>query len=79
MERLRELLRRTEFHGLLFCLSILAFSWPMIKYSSIDQLIRVFKYVFGVWAIIIAVLFMVGRSLASASSSEDTDKPDKWE
>jgi hypothetical protein len=79
MERLWELLRRSEFHVLLFCLSIVAFSWPAINYSNIDHLIMVFKYIFGAWGIIIALLFLVCRSLASAYASEDTGAGRKQE
>jgi hypothetical protein len=66
-------MRRSEFHGLLFCLSVLAFSWPVINYSNIDRLIIIFKYIFGAWGIIIALLFLISRSLASGAGSEDVD------
>jgi hypothetical protein len=63
MERLRDLFRQREFHLLLFCLSIVLLSWPLVSFSDLERLKTMFVYLFLVWAAIIVLLLAVSRSL----------------
>ncbi len=63
MERLRHLLKQREFHMLLFCLSIVLVSWPLVSFSDVERLKAMFAYLFLVWGLIIVLLFAVSRCL----------------
>jgi hypothetical protein len=70
MERLKALLRQTEFHLLLFVLCMVLFGWPVVTFSDMRRLEVMFVYLFVVWALVIVVLFLVSRSLESADDSD---------
>jgi hypothetical protein len=71
MDRLRALMRQTEFHVLLFSICLFLFGWPLATIADLDRLEGMFVYLFVTWAIVIVLLFFVGRSQIS------TDGPEK--
>lgn len=73
MERLKALLRQTEFHLLLFVLCMVLFGWPVVTFSDMHRLEVMFAYLFAAWALVIFVLFLVSRSLESADESKKSD------
>lgn len=73
MERLKNLLRQTEFRILLFFVSLILFSWPIVNFSDLKRLDIMFVYLFLAWAAVILLLFLVGKSLDDQRSSEETE------
>jgi hypothetical protein len=73
MERLKNLLRQTEFRILLFFVSLILFSWPIVNFSDLKRLDIMFVYLFLAWGAVILLLFLVGRSLDDHGSNEDTE------
>lgn len=63
MERLKSLLRQPEFRILLFFVSLVLFSWPVVNFSDLKRLDIMFVYLFLAWGAVILVLYLVGRSL----------------
>jgi hypothetical protein len=76
MQRLKSLFCQQEFHVLLFCLSLLLFSWPVVSFSDIDRLHTMFIYLFIVWGLIVFLLFLVSRSIQIQDESRE-DGPGK--
>ena len=73
MERLRDLFRQLEFHVLLFCLSIVVLSWPLVSFSDVERVKATFTYVFLVWAAIILLLRAVGCSLNDSTKKHTSE------
>ena len=73
MERLKALLRQTEFHLLLSFVCLIVFGWPVVTFADMRRLEVMFVYLFVVWAIVIFVLFLVSRSLETDDESEKSD------
>ena len=71
MERLKALLRQTEFHLLLFVLCMVLFGWPVVTFPDMRRLELMFIYLFVAWAIVIFLLFLVSRSLGSGDESDE--------
>ena len=51
MDRLKTLLRQTEFHMLLFFVLLFLFGWPLATLSTIQQLKPMFEYLFATWIV----------------------------
>ncbi len=70
MERLRALLRQTEFHVLLFFVCLFLFGWPLATSADLEQLELMFVYIFVAWTIVVLLLFLVSRSQKDVDDSE---------
>ena len=70
MKRLKSLLKQTEFHILILCLSLILFSWPFLASSIMLLPERLFTYFFLVWGLIIFVLFLMSRNHLSPPADE---------
>jgi uncharacterized membrane protein len=68
MKRLKSLLKQTEFHTLIFCLSLVLFSWPFLASSVMLLPERLFIYLFLLWVLLILVLFLMSRNSHSPPS-----------
>lgn len=73
MERFKSLLRQTEFHVLLFCVSIVLFGWPVVNFSDLHRLEIRFVYLFAAWGVVILLLYLVGRSLGEPTAPEENE------
>lgn len=70
VHRLKHLLRQAEFHGFLFVLVLLVFSWPFFGSAGTPPPGSLFLYLFLPWGIVIFLLFIISQSLTTSSSSE---------
>ncbi len=77
MERLKALLRQTEFHLLLFVLCMVLFGWPVVTFPDIRRLEVMFVYLFVAWTIVIFLLFLVSRSLGTADDSTKNEHSER--
>jgi hypothetical protein len=73
MERFKNLLRQTEFHVLLFCVSLVLFGWPVVNFSDLQRLEIRFVYLFLAWGVVILLLYLVGRSLGEPAAPEENE------
>ncbi|HMK33889.1 MAG TPA: hypothetical protein VK463_02400 [Desulfomonilaceae bacterium] len=77
MERLKNLLRQTEFPIFLFFVSLVLFNWPVVNLSDVHRLEIPFIYLFTTWGIVVLLLYLAGKSLGDQPSSEETDSDKK--
>ncbi len=70
MEKLRALLRQTEFQVLLVFVCLVLFGWPVVSFGDVERLEVMFLYLFTAWAIVILVLFLVCRSQEITTQTE---------
>jgi hypothetical protein len=77
MQRLRALFQQTEFHVLLFCVSLVLLGWPVVSFSDVNRLQVMFVYLFLAWAAIVILLFLVSRSLEAGEESDDANSGNK--
>jgi O-antigen/teichoic acid export membrane protein len=73
MRRLRALLRQSEFHIFLFCLSLILFARPLLVMFNGRGPESVFISLYVPWAVIIFFLFLAARSSASAPADQSRD------
>ena len=71
MERLRHLMGRREFQAIVFCLSLLLFSWPLVSWSDLQNIGSTFFYLFSCWALVILLGFLISRCVDSSDDSEE--------
>ena len=76
MKRLRNLLRQSEFHTLLFFFGFALLNWPFLGMFRFKRPEALLAYIYILWAIAIFLLFLVSR-IGSESVSEDNDKKRK--
>jgi hypothetical protein len=74
MGRFKALLRQKDFHVLLFHVCLVLFGWPIVSFDSIERVRAMFVYLFLVWAVVILLLFLVGRSVAASEPLEDSKR-----
>lgn len=74
MKRIRVLFSRYEFHILVFCVSLVLFSWPLVSSSDFDRINSMFVYLFVSWTIVVFLQFLISRVLIRGSSSQPTDE-----
>jgi len=67
MEKFTHLVKKPEFHVLLYLLSLLLFNWPALTIFG-DACSALFYYLFWTWGIFIAALYFVARSLLRKNS-----------
>ena len=77
MARIKKVLGRWEFQLLLFHVSLVLFGWPLVTFQDINRVKTMFVYLFLAWATVIGLLFLVSRSLAEPSPSEDIQDGEK--
>lgn len=77
MNRLKDLLRKTEFHIFLFCFFFLLLNWPLLTLIDNEPPRTVFLYFYLVWQAIVVVLALIARQcrLASPTKGILRDKP----
>ncbi len=73
MKRIGALFARHEFQVLVFCLSLVLFSWPLVSSSDLDRITSMFVYLFVGWTVIIFLQFLISKVLTASSSSKQTD------
>lgn len=71
MDKLKKMLRQTEFHVFLVCLFSILFSWPFIAIPEKKGPVGMFIYLLLVWGIIIVFLFLISRSLREKTAGDD--------
>ncbi len=74
MKRITVLFGRYEFHILVFCLTLVLFSWPLVSSSDFDRINAMFVYLFVSWAIVVFLQYLISRVLIRGSSSQPTDE-----
>ena len=73
MKRIGALFARHEFQVLVFCLSLVLFSWPLVSSSDLGRINSMFVYLFVGWTVIIFLQFVISKVLTPSSSSKQTD------
>ena len=76
MKRLRNPLRQSEFHGLLFFLGFALLNWPFLGILRLKRPEVLLAYLYVVWGIAIFLLFLVSR-IGTDSDSGGNDKKRK--
>lgn len=71
MDRLKGLLKRGEFHLLLFHICLVLFGWPVVSFYDIQGMKVMFVYLFLVWSAVIFLLFLISRSVEVEEASEE--------
>jgi hypothetical protein len=72
MKKVAHLLRRFEFHALLFFLALFVFAKPTLIPATPARPAALFLAYFVPWALLIVVLYAIARS---GSDDEDDDAP----
>ena len=76
MARLKDLLRKTEFHLFLFCLFFLLFNWPLLTLFEKTRPPAGFLYLYLTWSALVVLLAVIARHRRSSSGdSADREKP----
>jgi hypothetical protein len=73
VKRIRNLLRQSEFHTLLFILGFALLNWPFLGIFRLKRPEVLLVYVYVLWAVGIFLLFLVSR-IGNESASGDPDK-----
>jgi len=73
MKRIGVLFARHEFQVVVFCLSLVLFSWPLVSSSDLDRINSMFVYLFVGWTVIIFLQFLISKVLTPSSSSKQSD------
>ena len=73
MKPLRDLIGRREFHALVFGLSLVLFSWPLISVSDLERIGSTFVYLFVCWTIVIILQLVISRCVDSQFPAEGAD------
>lgn len=74
MEKIRALLRQTEFQVLLFFVCLILFGWPVVSFSDAERLVVMFVFLFTAWTIVILLVCLMSRCQESGAQSEKEDK-----
>ncbi len=61
MKSIRDVATRSEFYAVLFCVCVVLFAWPFWGTAVQEQFSSMFFYVFVVWTIAVAALFLATR------------------
>ncbi len=68
-------LQRIGIQILLFVLSLVVISWPIVAQSTPWSLSNLLGYLFGIWALGVFMLYLISRA-SHRPSEQDTDSPD---
>jgi len=71
-KKLINLLAKTGFSVLLFCLGLLLFNWPLSSIAN-TNIELFFIYLFLIWSIIILILFFISKSYDTITSQDNPD------
>jgi hypothetical protein len=71
MERFKKLFRQTEFHIVLFFLSLVLFGWPIVHFPDAHRAENMFVYLFLAWGMVIVVLYLVSTTLVESGDPKD--------
>jgi len=74
MNSLKRLFRRPEFPVLLFGVSLVLFIWPFLSELNTGRQRGIFAYLYGAWALVIFVLYLVSAAHGSPAGERDTKK-----
>lgn len=80
MRKLKNLLRQPEFHAFLFCIYLILICMPFLAFPAKNQAVNMFEfdmfiYFFVVWGMVVAVLFLIAKSLkAESRATPDTSQ-----
>ena len=73
MKRIIAVLRQPEFHGVLFVLCLILFSYPLLVMSNEGHPRIVYLSLFLPWGIIILLLFFTTKSYTVSGSDNNGD------
>lgn len=73
MKRLVELLKQTDFHAFLFCLMLFLVNWPLLQSAAAGGVKALFVYLYGLWLVLILILFLIQKSLRGNRPDKDRD------
>lgn len=76
MKRLKMILRQPEFHGVLFVLGLILFSYPLLVMSTQGHPRLVYMSLFLPWGIIILLLFLTTKSYDVSRLDNKSDDGD---
>ncbi|MBF0564663.1 MAG: hypothetical protein HQK89_05415 [Nitrospirae bacterium] len=62
MNKIRDMLTQDAFLVIFILLSLLLFNWHSIGFSERVDEFASYKYLFGTWAVIIFILFLISKS-----------------
>ncbi|MEW5722644.1 MAG: hypothetical protein AB1896_06030 [Thermodesulfobacteriota bacterium] len=74
MSGFRRLLNRPVFQVLVFLLGLWLFSWPFWIKTGLRGIGFVFLYFFIMWALMVAVLFLVSQGEDKTRRTDETDR-----
>lgn len=74
MEKLKSLLSHPEFHILFFCVSLLLFSYPLLRMSDMAGPVVMLLSLFLPWGGVILILFLVSKSYATQKVDQHADQ-----
>lgn len=73
MRRLVGLFRQPEFQIFLFFLMLILANWPFLAVAAGNGLKSMFLYLYGLWSVLILILFFIQKSNRGKGSDEDGD------
>jgi fucose 4-O-acetylase-like acetyltransferase len=73
MEKLKHVLRQTEFHLLVFLFGFLAVNWPFLGVFQHRSPGIILPYFFFIWTILIIALFLISRGIKARPSQNKED------
>ncbi len=62
MKTIAQLLKKKEFHLLLFFICMIVFNWPFLNIVAETRCYLFFVYIFSAWAVIIFLSFLIAHS-----------------
>lgn len=63
MEKLKNLLKQTESHMLMFGIFLVLYNWPFMAISAEKGPASMFYYLYTTWGILTGVLYLVSKCL----------------
>ncbi len=70
-ERLVKMCNSMACRGLLMVFFLLLFCWPYLSFVDTASIGTLFAYFFGVWALLIGVLFLIGLAREDVNNDKD--------
>ena len=79
MKRDQHLLSRPAFHAFLFCLGVALLHWPFLFWPQGWRQPHAYVYLFVIWALLVAGLWLVSRSLGPHLPKTRERQDKDWE